>query len=181
MLSNLDYDCAPPRNINDLELHAEMEELPQSRQVTVFTDTSFLHLSMQSFQLRTKLCSLMNSLRGTPDFSDILQHDSQIQRYLALIPQWPDARSTQARMILDLQLRQFLVVLHAPRALQVDQHADSSRRYSTITALEAAATTIDLHIKALKTSNALCLTRNDYFRASLLICHITYHATQAKG
>jgi hypothetical protein len=51
-----------------------------------------------------------------------------------------------------------------------------------ITALEAATATIDLHSSQLKLSNfSLVLTRNDYFRAILLICHIAYYAHRDNG
>lgn len=51
-----------------------------------------------------------------------------------------------------------------------------------ITALEAAAATIQLHASLLKHTNyALVLTRNEYFRAILLICHVAYHAQRNNG
>lgn len=182
MLSNFDYDCMPPRNINDLELHVDVNDLPQSHMSMHFTNTSFLHVSMQSFELRVRMCSLTNSLKGGPGFEAILQHESALQHCLDDIPQWTDPRSIQARTLLDLQLRQFIVVLHAPRTLNADLRPTSDCRYSTIASIEAAAKTIQLHHNLIEGSNyALCLTRNDYFRAALLVCHVAYYARETKG
>jgi hypothetical protein len=182
MLSNHDYDCTPPRNINDLELHLDINELPQSHVATHFTDTSFLHISMQTFELRARLCSMTNSLRGGPEFEATLQHEDALQHCLDGIPHWTDSRSTQVRALLDLQLRQIIVVLHTPRALKPESRRKSDCRYAIIAALEAAASSIHIHSNLVEASNySLCLTRNDYFRAALLICHVAYYARETKG
>lgn len=51
-----------------------------------------------------------------------------------------------------------------------------------VAALEAAARTIDLHHSlAMSGDYALVLTRDDYFRSALLICHVAYYAKLANG
>jgi hypothetical protein len=159
-----------------------MEGLPPSHNTSTYTDTSFLHLSVHSTKLRTELCSKINSIKGDPEFSDTLASEEAICKHLRNIPSWSSPQSAQASTLLDLQLRQFLTILHASRAVSTDIPIKSSHRYSMITALEAAAKTLELHHNLLKTSNyALVLTRNDYFRATLVICHIAYHTQRANG
>jgi hypothetical protein len=181
MLS-LDHDCAPPRNINDIELRHDMKAMPKSRSNNTFTDTSFLHLGMQSIELRTSLCAKVNRLKGVSEFHETLKCEDNVRMFIRDIPRWTDPRSGQARNLLDLQLRQFLVVLYAPRAVQPEFRTASDCRYSMFTSLEAAAKTIEVHNNLMEASNyALLLTRNDYFRAMVLVCHVTYHARRANG
>lgn len=159
-----------------------MQQLPPSQPTSVFTDTSFLSSSLQTIPLRTKLCALGNSLRSTPDFQDILHYEKEIQDGLSQVPKWTDSRSLQAWTLLDVQLRQFLVILHTPRILQTQFHLQPDYRYSMLTCLESSAALIDRHIQLMDTGVfALCCIRSDYYRAALLICHITYHAATTSG
>jgi hypothetical protein len=182
MLSGLDYDCAPPRNINDADLHADVLELPRSHGITTFTDTAYLHLAMQTIELRIRMCSLINSSKGYSALHDIFSDEASLRQHLDNIPRWSDPRALQSIKLLEIQMQQFVVVLHAPRASQREHRNKSGDRYSMITALEAAAATINLHNDLLKTENcALILTRNDYYRAMLLISHIAYYAQKDTG
>jgi hypothetical protein len=182
MLSSLSYDCAPPRNINDIELHTTIEELPPSRSITTYTDTSFLCVAMQTMELRAKMCHKVNNLKESSDMYDALDDEDAIRQHISKIPHWTDPRSVQARTLLELQLTQFMTILHAPRVLQAEFRQSSHRRYAMVTALEAAAKTIELHHTLATSGNfALVLTRNDYFRSGLLICHVAYHARRANG
>jgi hypothetical protein len=159
-----------------------MQQLPRSHPSTEFTDTSFLHHSLQTITLRTKLCALGNSLRCAPDFQEILQYEKKIQDDLSQIPKWTDPNSFQAWTLLDLQLRQFLVILHTPRVLQTRFHLQPDYRYSILTCLESSAMLIDRHIQLIDTGVfALCCIRSDYYRAALLISHIAYHAAASSG
>ncbi|KAF1851013.1 uncharacterized protein K460DRAFT_270862 [Cucurbitaria berberidis CBS 394.84] len=180
VISSLEYDCTSPRNINDADLPVDLTELPNSHPITTFTDTSYLHLSMRTIDRRTRFCSLVNSFKASLSFQDILRHTEDIQRCLQATPKWGDSRSLQARTLLDLQLRQFLVILHTSKVLGVDLQLGAEGRYSMIAALEASAALIDLHTHVLNASVfTLCCTRNDYYRAALLICHIAYHASKS--
>ena len=178
----LNYDCAPPRNINDTELYPTLGELPQDRSITTYTDTSYLCLAMQTLELRIEICSKVNNFKESPDRYDALEYEETIRQQISKFPRWTDARSLQARTLLELQLRQFLTILHAPRVLQVESRRKLNCRYSMVTALEAAARMIDLHSSLAASGNyALVLTRNDYFRATLLICHIAYYSRRTNG
>jgi hypothetical protein len=182
MLSGLDHDCAPPRNINDADLHVDMLELPRSHGITTFTDTTYLHLSMQTIELRIRICSVVNSSKGHSALHDVFDDEDVLRQHLVNIPRWSDPRAAQATKLLELQMQQFILVLHASRASQREHRKKSSHRYSMITALEAAATTVNLHNDLLKADNcALILTRNDYYRAMLLISHIAYYAEKDTG
>ncbi|KAF2715072.1 hypothetical protein K504DRAFT_445979 [Pleomassaria siparia CBS 279.74] len=180
VLSSLEYDCAPPRNINDSELSADMQQLPASQPTRVFTDTSFLHCSLETAKLRTKLCAITNGLQYGPELPDIMRFEEEIQDGLETIPKWTDLRSFQAWTLLDLQLRQFLVIIHTPRALQTQLRVKPDHRYSMLTCLEQSTMLMDRHINLMDSGNySLCCIRSDYYRAGLLTCFITYHAASA--
>jgi hypothetical protein len=182
MLMGLDYDCAPPRNIGDVELHVDLLDLPRSHGITTYTDTAYLNLAMQTVELRIKMCSLINNLKGCSALHDTFDDEDALRQHITKIPCWSDPRALQAMRLLELQIQQFIVLLHTPRALQVEQRRRSDCRYSMITTLEAAATTINLHTDLLKNGNYVSiLMRNDYYRAMLLISHITYYAQKDEG
>jgi hypothetical protein len=182
MLSGLEYDCAPPRNIMDFELFADMKELPPSQPTSILSDTSFLHCSSQSISLRVRLCAIANSLRSSATFQDILQDEQSVRDALSRIPKWNESHALLPWSLLDLQLRQFLVILHADRAMNGQLRANPDHRYSMLNLLEASATLLERHADLIDMNSfALCCTRSDYLRAGLLICHVAYHASLASG
>lgn len=181
-LSDLDIDCVAPRNINDFEISPGIAELPPSRSISVFTDSSFLHEAAQSTRLRSRLCTLTNRYHDGLDFHQVLGFEKEIHDALTSLPIWTDTRSLQAAIHLDLLLRQWLVILHTPRAFQPHLRMQPNHRYSLFACLEHSATLIDKHFALVEAGNfALCCIRSDYYRAALIICHITYHASRSKG
>ncbi|CAO2649466.1 Nn.00g068510.m01.CDS01 [Neocucurbitaria sp. VM-36] len=181
VMSSLNYDCAPPRNINDINLSLDLKELPNSQQISTYTDASFLHYSMKTIELRTRLCAIVNSLKTSLSFPETLRYTDDIQRFLEAIPKWDHPGSLQARTLLVLQLRQFLVILHTSKVLNVDLRPSPERRYVIIAALEASAAQVDSHTHVLDRSiQTLCCTRSDYYSAALLICHVAYYASKAE-
>ncbi|KAF2868316.1 hypothetical protein BDV95DRAFT_500925 [Massariosphaeria phaeospora] len=174
----LDYDCTPPRNINDCDIEPVTRTLPASEPTSTFTDTSFLHCSMQTVFLRIRLCSLANSLRATQDVQQTLRHERDVQEALRNIPKWQDTKAFQAWTLLELQLRQHLVILHNPRTLRAEYGTQPDTRYAALSCLEACETLIERHIDLIDAGNyALCCIRSDYYRAALLICHIGFYAS----
>jgi hypothetical protein len=182
MVSRLESDCATPAYVNDAQLYSSLVELPPSQPVDVFTDTSFLFVSMRSPDLRSRICTLANSLQSRLSFQDTLSHANAVQEYLASIPKWTDLGSLQARTLLDLQLRQLLVILHAANTADLGTTTNTESRYSSFALLEAATTTASLHTALTASGNlALCCTRSDYYRAALLVCHVGYYASKNNG
>lgn len=168
--------------MNDSELSIDLTELPRSHGITTYTDSAYLHVASLSLKHRIGLSCIVNKLRSDTSLPDTLEDEEALGHHLVKIPRWTDPRSIQATTLLELQLRQFVIILNTPRALRSNSQSRPDCRYSMITALEASAATIQLHASLLKHTNyALVLTRNDYFRAVLLICHIAYHAHRNNG
>lgn len=182
MLSNLQYDCAAPRNINDSDLHPDMKYLVDSHPHHTFTDTSYLHCSVRSLSLRARLCATANSLQSPPSLSSTLHSEQEIQTALNSLPRWTDPQALMASTLLDVQLRQFLLIIYQPHVLHRSPNfhcfASSSTVYATATALSTAETLINLHY-TLNNASIFALTclRLDYLRAALLIAHIAYYSS----
>ncbi|KAF2012783.1 hypothetical protein BU24DRAFT_465141 [Aaosphaeria arxii CBS 175.79] len=177
VLSAFEFDTAAPRNINDNELHPAMAELPPSKPVSVFTDSSFCNRLMQIASLRIELIKITNSIHSGPSFEETLRYEKRVQQALDSLPRWSDPRALQAWTQLDLLLRQFLVILFTANALRPDSTGDLEVRFSKLGCLDSAMALIDRHVGLIDSGNfALCCIRSDYYRAALIICQITFHA-----
>lgn len=157
-----------------------MKFLPDPHPDHVFTDTSYLHHSVKSLPLRTKLLSTANSLDALPSFTDVLHYEEDIQSSLSNLPCWNAPSASMARILLDLQLRQFLVIIYTRHilAIDLDTRSNSSYRYAVTVVLDACEVLIALHTQLTDAHNfALCCIRFDYLRAALLICRMAYYAS----
>ena len=171
-------DSAPALNVNDEDFDENSQVPPMQQSEDAYTATSFLHLSRSSLSLRVFLNSVLNELSSHPKYEDVLKYDEMIMHKLRELPS--QTKSSDASMfqslpgtLLDIQLRQFLILLHNPFARQ----AESSSRYSLskMTCFNAASSIIAQHSRLTNSGNyTLCLFRNDVFRSALAVCHTIY-------
>ncbi|KAL4796899.1 hypothetical protein BDV19DRAFT_67059 [Aspergillus venezuelensis] len=122
-----DYDILPPLNVNDIDLHEAMEELPAERPLEEFTDCSFQAVLNQSLPLRLKACNLMHSPRLRCRYEEILRLDWELQRHLSKIPNWKTSelgnfqtaeKVTLAKAMLENKIGLSLLSLHTPFAIE---------------------------------------------------------------
>jgi hypothetical protein len=178
----LQYDCDAPHNLNDVDLYPDMTFRPTPHPDHVFTDTSYLHHSVKSLPLRAKLLCVANSLHTLPSLVEMLQAEQDIQNCFDSVPKWNVPSASMARTLLELQLRQFIIIIHTRQILATnsDNRSSSSYRYGATVVLDVCESFIALHTQLIEACNyALCCMRFDYLRAALLICHITYYASIA--
>lgn len=179
-LYSLDYDCTPPRNINDVDLQPGDNLLSVSQSSNIYTDTSFLHLAAQTLPLRVKLCTVTNQISNQLNFHEILDHGQEIVHALSQIPQWSEPNACQTATLLDLELRQFLLILYSPEAWR--KKLGPSVDYARFTSLEASIVLIDKHMELVRFQNyVLCCIRSDYYRAAFTLCNMAYHIDQRPG
>lgn len=171
-------DCAPVLNANDENLSVESDDQPTSKPWSEYTESSFLHISRSSFSLRVSLNSLANDLSSPLRYEEVLNYEEKIMQELQKLPSLTESENDpegqefpiMARSLLDIQLRQFLIMLHAPFARQ----ADVNSRYlvSRMICFNAAAKIIEQYSKLARSDSfLLLLLRHDYFRGALVICH----------
>jgi hypothetical protein len=173
--AGISCDCAPVLNVNDEDFDEGSQKSPTQKPWDVYTGASFLHISQKSLSLRVSLTSLLNELSFHAQYEEILGYDEKVMQKLQDIPSRADSQSIQEfpdllHTLLDIQLRQFLILLHSPFARQ----AESNSRYSfsKMVCFNAASSILDQHSKLTASGNhTLLLFRNDVFRAALSICH----------
>lgn len=187
-LAAIRMDCAPPLDVDDEDLMPDFERAPVPRTSGEHTATSFLCLARQSFDLRVRLNSRLNDLDVSLSYEEVTRYEEMVLAELNKLPRPTEVSNASsarkmtglARTVLDLQLRQFLISLHAPFARQ----AESNSRYtvSRMVCFNAAASLIEQHLTLLKNKNPiLLLFRNDYFRAALILAHHAYISSQIQG
>lgn len=174
-------DASTVLNINDEDLNVECDRPPVSKPWKEPTSSSFLHISGASFALRVSLNSFLNELSSPLVYEEVLKYEEMVTEELQRLPPRAESGKTQdsgglplvARTLLDVQLQQFLIMLHSPFARQ----ADSNSRFSLsrMICFNAAARIVEQYSQLIEAGNFLLLLhRHDYFRAALVICHKMY-------
>jgi hypothetical protein len=169
-LSSFTAECPPPLNINDNSFGETSTQLPTSRSSEEYTEASFLDISSRSLPLRIALCSLVNDTSSSLPYDDVLKYEQQITEALDTIPRWENSQTTQVSTLLDLELRQFLLLIHTPFAAR--KLASSQSRYSRLVCFETAQQIITQNFKLISSNNfTISLIRDDVYRAALSMCH----------
>lgn len=181
-LTSTPFDCKPPLNINDEDLMVDAVRSPIPKPSDEYTSTSYLHIASKSISLRITLCSLINDPRSSLGYDQVLWYEQQINEELATIPKWNDYKNNghnQASALLDLQLRQYLIMLHT----SFSRRSHSSQNcYSRMVCFETSKHILDLHSKLVSSGNfTLSLLRGDIVYAALTICHNAFLCTLNPG
>jgi hypothetical protein len=181
-------DSATILNVNDEDLNCEGDSLPTSKPWDEYTAGSFLHISRASFSLRVSLNSLVNDPSTSLRYDEVLNYEEMVTKEIQRLPPRAEMGETKdihkmpamARTLLDLQLRQFLILLHAPFARQAN--ANSRYSLSRMVCLNAAASILEQHSQLTSSGHCLLLLlRHDYFRGALIICHDMYISISIQG
>ena len=181
-------DVAHVLNVNDEDFEEGSQKAPTQKPWDEYTATSFLRISRSSLSLRVSLNSFLNELTSHAQYEEVLIYDEKIMQKLQEIPSGTDSEGLQEgqkfpellRTLLDIQLRQFLILLHGPFARQ----AESNSRFSLskMVCFNAAGSILDQHSKlAASGTHTLLLFRNDVFRAALSICHNIHVSTAIRS
>lgn len=175
--SNTPSDCGAVSNLDDGALTLPGGALPASRPRGEFTNASYLHWSQRSLDLRNTLTSTLNQLGSHPNVEDVLRNDEEIQQHLQDL-----AKCTLpaiVKTLLDIQLRQYLVMLHLPYARS--EITSSTNLLSKVALLGAATSIIDQVSKLSATSrNAICFVRTEVFRSALSLCQVLHTSRAIK-
>lgn len=129
-ISERDYDCGLPSNIDDDQIDESTESLPPAKPIDVYTQTSGQLALASHLALRLRIVEALNGISSQLSFTDALEmyktlSDSyrpvfaRFQAFLTGNPtsNAPTASAFQVKM-LDLLYRRFLLSLHVPFALQ---------------------------------------------------------------
>lgn len=189
-LSSLRTDCGVTSNINDEDIQETSTPLPSVESLDFYTSSSFLCISSHSFMLRSVMNQLINDTRSKMSYKSTQHYHARVMTELENMPLWIDAhrRSDNASspaalpaLLLDIQLRQFLLLLHLPFAQQADHI--SRYGYSRMVCLNTANTILGYHSKLAASGNCnLLFLREDVFRSAMAMCHsiIAWRSIQSK-
>ncbi|KAH8731528.1 hypothetical protein GQ44DRAFT_604058 [Phaeosphaeriaceae sp. PMI808] len=173
-LTSLYWDTPVPTNLPDDAFSVDTQELPASRPLEHFTSATYLAVSRQSIPFRIHLMQLLNDPSETLPYSEILHYDAQINELLSEMPKWDDPRAVIPYALLQLQLRQFLLILHAPYAILAPKNDRFNFSFSAC--INAASSIITIHEDLLsKGFLALNNIRNDAVRVGLTLSQVVYH------
>lgn len=168
----LQSDCPAPHHISDDDLDEATEHLPALRRANEFTSSSFLCLSSESIMLRTTLNNYLNNIRQPISFEEAKRYTDEIENHLRAIPSWTEPFSDITSILLSLNLRQYLLVLHDRQIRNADTKAE--RDFSRLVIVETARKMIEAH-KALTSRGCYALTllsSEQPLRAALSLCHV---------
>lgn len=174
------WDTPAPANLPDDAFFIDNQELPASRPTEHFTSASYLVISRQSIPLRLHLMQMLNDPSEAIPYSEVLHYDAQIHELLSRLPKWDDSRAALPSALLQLQLRQYLVLMHRPYAcLAVSDHRYV---YSFTSCIDTAGSIVTLH-EGLVSKGILTLNnmRNDVFRVGLILARVIYHNCNLVG
>ena len=174
--ADLPFDCPSPSNLDDSEFGVASEQLPKEKPSLNFTATSFMCKLHKSRQYRTALISLINNPKSNLQYDEVMYHEGKLLQMIKELSRWEDVdglRSADSRtpwVLLDIQLRQLLLLLHGPWARQTESNPRYS--YSRMVCINAAKSILDQYSSLTRSGNyALLVFRNDVVRAALSICH----------
>jgi hypothetical protein len=176
MLTNVTWDTTNVLDVLDEELDETGEERLSQPPWSPQSTASFLHSSRASLSLRLSLAAAINDTNSPLTHDEVLKHDEQLISHLQKLnstskEHGTNTRYTLSETVLDLQLRQFLLLLHTPFA--VEQRQSSRASTSRLACLNAASTVIESSSKLSKTDyNFISLTRTDFFRSAFVICQV---------
>jgi hypothetical protein len=178
-LINVTWDTANVLDVIAEELEQGSQEMHSQRPCSPRSTARFLHSSRPSLSLRLSLTAALNDTNSPLTHDDVLKYDEQLMSHLQKItptktsfeePQ-TNARHALSETVLHLQLRQFLLLLHTPFA--VERQSSSRSSVSRLACLNVANTIIETCLKLSRIDfNFISLTRTDLFRSAFVTCQV---------
>ncbi|KAK8159887.1 hypothetical protein BC567DRAFT_266143 [Phyllosticta citribraziliensis] len=169
-------DAVPPMNLNDEDMDATARKAPPTAWPSQeYTSTSYLHIASRSFGLRTRINNALNNSARPLSYEDTMAFAKQIVEELGKIPSWTGRDGASLpRILLDIQLRQYLVLLHEPFARKAG--TESRYTYSRTACFDAAASVIEQHHQIMTSGIKTILLPfwNDIARSAISIIHSAF-------
>ena len=180
-----DYNTNLPLHIEDDAICETATQPPQQQPLTTWTQTSFQVIFHQSFFIRLKVCSFINSPQDHPhdqaDFDHFIRLAEDLAQAIVDLPNWnttsADFRqrqiTTYVERMLSMLLNQYVLILHMPWAIQKSPHFRS--RISRNARLDASLVILQQYRRLADDEiipESAC--RNGLVLAALNLCHELY-------
>ncbi|KAL1637550.1 hypothetical protein SLS56_000688 [Neofusicoccum ribis] len=154
IFSHDDFDCEPPSNIDDDQLHEDTAATPTPKPLASFTQTTTQILLLQSLPARLEIAKHLNHFRSDGSYSTTLQLHAKLSNVLppqsmTIVPLSRPSSSAgnehasplQAKL-LTLLTQRFLLALHQHFALQA--HKDPTFHFSRTACLTTSLVLLSL-------------------------------------
>ncbi|KAJ5934425.1 fungal-specific transcription factor domain-containing protein [Penicillium verhagenii] len=136
-ISEDDYDCAPPSNLEDEDFSFNSTAIPASKPSSSLTRTSFQVFLAQTLGTRIKIVKVVNQIRLSSNYQEILDLSQIITTHLSQTPLAAARHSPgddspakfQQSLYLFLVYR-YLLALHRPFVLSLAETPNEMYRYS---------------------------------------------------
>ncbi|KAI1381613.1 fungal-specific transcription factor domain-containing protein [Hypoxylon crocopeplum] len=122
-----DFTCLPPRNLNDDDIHPNIEQLPPSKPIDQHTDSRIQVFAASTLAMRFKVVDLINRTDSLQDYQQVLELGNELERVFEdaryiVPPSHPKdmkevRRQYLTRVVLDMHCRRPLLALYRPFAL----------------------------------------------------------------
>ncbi|KAF4975462.1 hypothetical protein FZEAL_7759 [Fusarium zealandicum] len=135
-----DFTCRPPRNLDDIELFPDMQELPPSKPIDVVTDNQMQVYAAMTLGVRMRVAHMLNRIDTIRDYQDVLEVGAKLERFLddinyifprqGILSDAQKSKQWRSRVILDMHVRRPLLALYRPFAIGAsDAPGQISRAY----------------------------------------------------
>ncbi|KAJ5356266.1 fungal-specific transcription factor domain-containing protein [Penicillium concentricum] len=150
-ISEDEFDCTPPSNVDDEDVMTDLSSTPPSKPLTVSTRTSFQVLLAKSLSARIKIAKVINRVRLTSDYKEILNLSDALTATLAetlpaLQGNYSEQHDTQnsgcdstfQQSLFTFLIYRSLLALHRPFFLDLGESRNESSLYSRKICVEAS-------------------------------------------
>lgn len=136
-ISEDDYDCAPPSNLDDEDFSFNSTAIPASKPNTVLTRTSFQVSLAQTLDTRLRIVKIVNQIRLSSNYQVILDLSQVITTHLSQTPLIVTGQSRGERSPSEFQqslylflVYRYILALHRPFVLSLAETRNEIYRYS---------------------------------------------------
>lgn len=176
MLSEDDFDCEPPANLDDADFDENTMILPEPKSPFIATQSSFQILLLRSLPTRLEIARILNDFRLTPTYEQTLELGSEMTTHILETTTFLETATpcpgTLRSKLVDLHIRRFLLVLHIPFALCAtqDPHFAFSRKLALETSIHMLSYSEDCQSPDAHTSTGPPMSVADDFARMRFLC-----------
>jgi hypothetical protein len=145
-ISQNEYDCQPPSNLEDEDLKFDATTLPPPQPRDNLTRTSFLAILSETFNVRLHISRLINSVRLMASYEEILKLSDTLTDHISNLPQaitetMAEGTADDSRFcknVLLFLIYRFLLALHRPYFLSIGESGSKTFNYSQKICVQAS-------------------------------------------
>lgn len=122
-----DFTCQPPRNLDDADIHPNIDQLPPPKPIDQDTDSRVQVFAASTLSMRFRVVDVINRTDSLQDYQQVLELGNELERVFEdvryIVPPTHSSdmsevrRRWMTRVVLDMHCRRPLLALYRPFAL----------------------------------------------------------------